>query len=133
MELLLKGRHLRVPEAVRRAAEHKLAKLERIEPRILSLEVELIEEQNPSIPQRCRVEVACRTPRHTFRAEGAAKEFEAALDVVVERLEQQLHHYRGKRRDRLTRGANKLQSAPIDRAGTTEEDEPDLEDYDARS
>ncbi len=92
MELLLKGRHLRVPEAVRRAAEHKLAKLERLEPRVLSFEVELIEEHNPRIAQRRRVEVACHTSRHTFRAEGAAQEFEAALDVVVERLEQQLHH-----------------------------------------
>jgi len=110
MDLVLKGRGIRVTDQVRRTIDHKLAKIERLEPRVLRAEVELMEEHNPRIQGSHRVEVSCDTARQTFRAEGAGPDFESALDQVVDRLERQIASHRGKARDRWTRRANRLQS-----------------------
>ena len=110
MDLVLKGRGLRVTDQVRKTIDHKLAKIARLQPRVLTVEVELIEERNPRIEGNRRVEVSCDTARQTFRAEGAGPDFESALDQVVERLERQISTHRGKAKDRWTRRANRLQS-----------------------
>jgi ribosome-associated translation inhibitor RaiA len=47
MEFVLIGRGERVARRLRQVTEHKLARLERIEPRITRLEVEVIAEKNP--------------------------------------------------------------------------------------
>ena len=83
MDLVLKGRGVRATEQVRRTIDHKLAKIARQEPRVLRVEVELIEERNPRIEGSRRVEVSCETARQTFRAEGAGPDFESALDQVA--------------------------------------------------
>jgi ribosomal subunit interface protein len=101
MDLVLKGRGVRITDKVRHAAEHKLAKLgSRRRPLVQRLEVELIGEQNPRIGQSHRVEVACETPHHTFRATGAGPDVDSALDSVVDRLERQISTYRSKRATR---------------------------------
>ncbi len=107
MEVLLKGRGVRITDAVRRRTEHKFAKLERLDPRLQSVEVELIEERNRRIDGRHRVEVACRGARRSYRAEAAAHDLEAALDEVLDRLERQIATDRGKRRNRVTRGGQR--------------------------
>jgi ribosomal subunit interface protein len=121
MELILKGRGVRVTEQIRRTAERKLAKIERFEPRVVRLKVELIEERNPRIPGT-RVEVACETARQTFRAEGEGPDVDSALDQVIQRLERQISGHRGKLRDRWTRRGNRLQSPRTSHqeAGTSE-------------
>ncbi len=98
MELVVKGRGIRVTDHMRRSAEHKLAKLGRFEPRVARLEVEIIGEHNPRIDGSHRVEIACDTPGRTFRAEAAADDVDTALDIVLERLERQISSYRGKLR-----------------------------------
>jgi ribosomal subunit interface protein len=110
MDLVLKARGVRVTDQVRKTIDHKLAKIGRFEPRVLTVEVELIEERNPRIEASRRVEVSAGTARQTFRAEGAGQDFESALDQVMERLESQISTHRGKARDRWTRRANRLQS-----------------------
>jgi ribosomal subunit interface protein len=100
MELLLKGRGVRVTEQLRRSAERKLSRLARMEPRAVRLEVEVIAERNPRLDGARRVEGALHLPRRTFRAEAEAKDVDGALDVLVERLERQVrdHHERRRRR-----------------------------------
>ncbi len=110
MDLVLKGRGVRITDPVRRTAEHKLSKIERFEPRVVRLEVELIEERNPRIDGSHRVEVTCETARQTFRAQGSGPDVESALDQVIQRLERQISTRRGKLRDRWTRRGNRLQS-----------------------
>ncbi len=110
MDLVLKGRGVRITDQVRRTAEHKLAKIERLEPRLIRMEVELIEERNPRIDGHHRVEVACQAGRRRFRAQGAGPDVESALDQVIERLERQIESRRGKLRGRWTRKGNRLQS-----------------------
>ena len=109
MDLVVKGRGVRVGDDLRRAAERKLGKLERLHRRPARVEVE-VTEASPRIDGGHRVEAAYSTGRRTFRAEGTGRDVEAALDQVAERLERQLVSYRGKLRSRLIRGGNRLQS-----------------------
>jgi putative sigma-54 modulation protein len=99
MDLIVKGRGVRVTEQVKRAAQHKLAKTARLYPRVLRLEVEIIDEGNPRIDGGHRVAIACHTARRVFRAEGSGRDVEAALDQVVERLERQMSEYKDKVRN----------------------------------
>jgi ribosomal subunit interface protein len=110
MDLVLKGRGVRITDQVRRITEHKLAKIERLEPRVTRVEVELIEELDRRSGASHRVEVAADTSRKVFRAEGAGQDVESALDQMIGHLERQISHHRGKLRDRWTRKGNRLQS-----------------------
>ena len=96
MEFVLKGRGDRVAQRLRQVTEHKLSRLERIEPRLARLEVEVIAEKNPRRGGIHRVEAVAAAPRKSFRAHAEAKDVESALDVVAERLERQIrdHHER---------------------------------------
>jgi ribosomal subunit interface protein len=80
MEFVLIGRGERVARRLRQVAEHKLARLERIEPRITRLEVEVIAEKNPRRGGIHRVEAVAAAPRKSFRAHAEAKDVESALD-----------------------------------------------------
>ena len=104
MDVILKGRGVRITEQVRKAAEHKLSKIGRLEPRVRRLEVEFIEERNPRIDGHHRVEVTCDSVRRVFRAHGAGRDINTALDQVVERLEKQISSRRGRLRNRRHAG-----------------------------
>jgi len=108
LDLVLKGRGVRITDQVRRVAEHKLGKLGRIEPRVTRLEVEVIGERNPRIDGSHRVEITCDTLRHVFRAAGSGQDIDSALDQVIAKLERQFSTYRGKLRGRRqgNRGAS---------------------------
>jgi ribosomal subunit interface protein len=110
VELVLKARGLRITDPIRRSTEHKLSKIARLAPDARRLEVEFIEEPNARINGGHRVEVACDTPRRTYRAAGTGPDIEVALDQVVEHLETQLTRHRGKLHDRWTGRSNRLQS-----------------------
>jgi ribosomal subunit interface protein len=122
MDLVLKGRGMRITDQVRRTTERKLGKIERFEPRVVRLEVELIEEHNPRIEGSHRVEVACETARDTFRAEGSGPDVDTALDQVIQHLERRIAGRRGKFRRRWTRRGNRLQSPRTspEEAGTSD-------------
>ncbi len=113
MDLELKGRGARITERIREVAEHKLARLERLEPRVTRLEIEIIHERNPRLAGAHRVEAAFETPRKTYRAVAGASDVESALDVVVEKLERQIRDHREKRRTKLLTGAGRVKSAQV--------------------
>jgi ribosomal subunit interface protein len=117
MDLVLKGRGIRVTEHTRRVVAQKIAKLQRLAPRALRVEVKLIEEANPRQDGRKRAEGSLDTPRRTFRAKAEATEVDAAVDRLVERLERQIRDHRGRRRNRALSGANRLKSARISPEG----------------
>jgi ribosomal subunit interface protein len=108
VDLVLKGRNGRISQNVKVLAEHKLAKLERIDPRVVRVEVELREEHNPRVKGHHKVKVVARTARRSFRASGAGADESAAIDQVVDRLDRQLTRYRSRFRARLLAGAGKL-------------------------
>jgi len=111
MDLVLRGRGTRITDNVRSTAAHKLARLSRMDPRLTRLELEVITEPNPRQGGGKRIEASLQTPRKTFRATAEARDVEAALDQLVERLERQLRDHHGKRRNRMVRRPNRLESA----------------------
>ena len=111
MDLVLKGRGTPITERLREVAQHKLSRLQRMEPKLTRLELEIISEKNPRQGGSYRVEVAADTPRRTFRARADAHDVGTALDVVAERLERQIRDHHEKRRTRLLAGAGRVKSA----------------------
>jgi ribosome-associated translation inhibitor RaiA len=68
MDLTFTGRGLPVTDEVREVASHKLAPLERKEPRTTRIDLEFIGEHYPRLDGVTRVEAALHIPRKTFRA-----------------------------------------------------------------
>jgi ribosomal subunit interface protein len=111
MEFAFKGRSTRVTDQIRQEAEHKLARLARMEPRATLLEIEIAVERNPRLGGTHRVEGALTIPRRTFRAQGAGPDASTALDQLAERLERQVRDHHGRRRARPPGKGNGLESA----------------------
>ena len=112
MDLTFTGRGLAVSDAVRETAEHKMAAIARLEPRVTRIDLEFIAEHHPHLDGTTRVEAAVHVPRKTFRAEAEAADVPTALDRVVDRLERQIRDHHGKRRKRMAR-PDALDSAPL--------------------
>jgi ribosomal subunit interface protein len=91
MEITFKGRHTSVPERFRRHASAKLAKLEKLDQRATRIDVEVSTERNPRQADRSeRVELTIRSRGPAIRAEAAADDRYAALDLAFAKLEGRL-------------------------------------------
>jgi ribosomal subunit interface protein len=112
MDLTFTGRGVGVSDAVRETAEHKLAAISRLEPRVTRIDLEFISEHHPRLDGTTRVEAAVHVPRKTFRAQAEAADVPTALDRLVERLERQIRDNHGRRRKRKAR-PDALDSAPL--------------------
>jgi putative sigma-54 modulation protein len=111
MELTYTGRELQVTDEIRSTAEHKLARLERMEPRTVRVDLEFIAEHHPRLDGVTRIEAAWHIPRKTFRAHAEADDVPSALDLVAEKLERQIRDHHGKRRASLHKAG--LESAHL--------------------
>ena len=112
MELTFTGRGLPITTEVREAAHHKLDRLERLEPRVTTIDLEISSENHPTLDGVKRVEAAMRIPRKTFRAEVEATDVYGGLDGIAEKLERQLRDYHERRRTRLLRPRRSLKTVP---------------------
>ncbi|MDR1447899.1 MAG: ribosome-associated translation inhibitor RaiA [Candidatus Ancillula sp.] len=91
MEIIISGRHTYVPEAFRKTANEKLKKVELFSPKIDSIKVEVSHENNPKLSEvRLRVEITVYGLGPVIRAESAASEAIAALDLAVDKLSERL-------------------------------------------
>jgi ribosomal subunit interface protein len=91
MEITFKGRHTSVPERFRRHATAKLAKLEKLDHNAIRVDVEVSTERNPRQADRSeRVELTIRSRGPAIRAEAAADDRYAALDLAFAKLEGRL-------------------------------------------
>jgi ribosomal subunit interface protein len=111
MQVTVKGKNTDVPERLRARAEHKLAKLQRFDDRILAMDVEFSEERNPRVADPYRVEVTLTTKSGLVRAHASATDPAAAVDRVVDRLQRQVKKLKGRRVDR-TQHADGVKAAP---------------------
>ena len=99
MDIVVKGRHTEVAERFRGHAEEKLAKIGKLDAKVSRIDVEVCEEHNPRLAdQRSRVELTCRTRGPVVRAEAAAGDPYAALDLASARLEARLRKAADRRR-----------------------------------
>ena len=99
MDIIVKGRHTEVPERFRQHVADKLAKIEKLDPKVISVDVECSAERNPRLSDnRERIELTIRSKGPVLRAEAAAQDHYAALDIAVSRLENQLRRAHDRRR-----------------------------------
>ena len=112
MDIVVKGRKTEVPERFRKhvAEKLKLEKIQKLDGKVISLDVEVSKEPNPRQADRCdRVEITLRSRGPVIRAEAAASDPYAALDLAAEKLEARLRRQHDKRR----RGARRIPAAEV--------------------
>lgn len=136
MDIVVKGRKTEVPERFRKhvADKLKLEKIQKLDGKVISLDVEVSKEPNPRQADHCdRVEITLRSRGPVIRAEAAANDPYAALDLAAEKLDARLRKQHDKRNTR--RGARRLTAAEVpdhvpgvatlDSKGEVQHDEPD--------
>jgi ribosomal subunit interface protein len=99
MEVIVRGRHITVPARFRQHAAAKLAKLEKLDQKAVRVDVEVSEERNPrQSDRRERVELTIRSRGPAIRAEAAADDRYAALDLAFAKLESRLRRAADRRK-----------------------------------
>jgi ribosomal subunit interface protein len=99
MEVIVRGRHITVPARFRQHATAKLAKLEKLDQKAVRIDVEVSEERNPrQADRRERVELTIRSRGPAIRAEAAADDRYAALDLAFAKLESRLRRMADRRK-----------------------------------
>lgn len=114
VDIVVKGRKTEVPERFRKhvAEKLKLDKIQKLDAKVISLDVEVSKEPNPRQADRCdRVEITLRSRGPVIRAEAAANDPYAALDLAAEKLEARLRKQHDKRFTR--RGAKRITAAEV--------------------
>ena len=112
MEITFKGRHTSVPERFRRHASAKLAKLEKLDHNAIRIDVEVSTERNPRQADRSeRVELTIRSRGPAVRAEAAADDRYAALDLACAKLEGRLR--KAAERRKVRRGDLTVRSTEV--------------------
>jgi len=100
VDIVVKGRKTEVPERFRKHVvdKLKLEKIQKIDAKAIRLDVEVSKEHNPRQADRSdRVEITLRSRGPVIRAEAAAADPYAALDLATEKLETRLRKQHDKR------------------------------------
>lgn len=106
MEVVVTGRHCEIKEGFRSHASEKLAKLEKHDHRIMRVHVEVDCEPNPRQHDRAvHVELTAFSKGPVIRAEAAADDKMAALDLAVDKMAAQMR--RAADRKRVHRGGKR--------------------------
>ena len=114
MDIVVKGRKTEVPERFRKhvAEKLKLEKIQKLDGKVISLDVEVSKEHNPRQADRSdRVEITLHSRGPVIRAEPAAADPYAALDLATGKLEARLRKQHDKRYTR--RGNGRLSAAEV--------------------
>ncbi|MER6811433.1 ribosome-associated translation inhibitor RaiA [Spirillospora sp. NPDC000708] len=109
MDIIVRGRHTEVNDRFRRHVDSKLAKIERLDQKVIRVDVEVSEERNPRLAdQRERVELTIRSRGPVIRAEAAADDRYGALDLALDKLESRLRRDCGRRKAHGGKGRAKI-------------------------
>ncbi|MYU22444.1 ribosome-associated translation inhibitor RaiA [Streptomyces sp. SID8352] len=114
MDIVVKGRKTEVPERFRKHVAEKLnlEKIQKLDGKVISLDVEVSKEPNPRQADRSdRVEITLRSRGPVIRAEAAASDAYAALDLAAEKLGARLRKQHDKRYSR--RGTRRIPAAEV--------------------
>jgi ribosomal subunit interface protein len=114
MEIIVRGRHLAVPSRFRQHAVAKLTRLEKLDHKVEQIDVEISAERNPrQSDRRERVELTIRSRGPAIRAEAAAEDRYAALDLALAKLEARLRRAGDRRKTRHSEGASVRSPAQV--------------------
>ncbi|WP_402466666.1 ribosome hibernation-promoting factor, HPF/YfiA family [Isoptericola aurantiacus] len=105
MEIIVVGRHTDVTDRFRRHVEDKLGKVTQLAPNARRVDVSVTHEKNPKLSDVSeRVELTVRAKGPVIRAEAAADDRFAALDLAMDKLNERLRRSRDRRKDHRRRG-----------------------------
>jgi ribosomal subunit interface protein len=109
MDVVVKSRHCNVSDQFRSYVDEKITRLEKLNDRVIRVEVEVSAERNRrQHDQASRVEITLRTKGPVVRAEAAAEDKTAAFDLAIDKLMAQLR--RAADRKRVHHGQHAPQS-----------------------
>jgi ribosomal subunit interface protein len=101
VDIIFKGRHTEVLERFRKHATAKLAKIEKLDQRATRIDVQVSAERNPRQAGRKEcVELTVTSRGPAIRAEAAAEDRFAALDMALAKLEGRLRRALDRRKGR---------------------------------
>src|SRR5690606_20873150 len=99
MDIIVKGRHTGVSDRFRDQVTTKLARIERLDNKLIRVDVEVSKERNARVAdQRERVELTIHTRGPAIRAEACADDRFAALDLAMDKLEGRLRRLADRRK-----------------------------------
>src|SRR5262245_7744680 len=126
MNLNIRSHHATIDDDLRAHAERKLARLERLLPRVDEIIVEVEHEETRSAAHRYAVQVTVHSGASILRGEERAADAKAALDRAAEVVSRQARRHGKRLHARHRSGANKEWLAPSEAPGEVEaEREPD--------
>jgi ribosomal subunit interface protein len=109
VDIVVKGRKTEVPERFRKHVTEKLERIQKLDGKVISLDVELSKERNPRQAERSdRVEITLHSKGPVIRAEACASDAYAALDLASAKLDAQLRKAADRRR--MHKGARSAMS-----------------------
>jgi len=127
MDVVVTGRHCEITDRYREHVEEKLARLEKHDHRIIRVQVEVDCEANPRQRDRAvRIELTAFSKGPVIRAEAAAVDKMAALDMALDKMASQMR--RAADRRRVHHGRHAPVSVGQALAGADEEVEPTPDD-----
>ncbi|MFG1703568.1 ribosome hibernation-promoting factor, HPF/YfiA family [Nonomuraea sp. M3C6] len=99
MDIIVKGRHTGVSDRFRDHVTTKLARIERLDNKLIRVDVEVSKERNPRLAgQRERVELTIHSRGPAIRAEASADDRFVALDMALDKLEGRLRRVADRRK-----------------------------------
>jgi len=99
MDVVVTGRHCEITDRYRSHVEEKLARLEKHDHRIMRVQVEVDCEPNPRQRDRAvRIELTAFSKGPVIRAEAAAADKMAALDLSLDKMAAQMRRAADRRR-----------------------------------
>src|SRR3982750_825518 len=99
MDVVVTGRHCEITDRYRSHVEEKLTRLEKHDHRIMRVQVELDCEANPRQRDRAvRIELTAFSRGPVIRAEAAAADKMAALDLALDKMAAQMRRAADRRR-----------------------------------
>ncbi len=100
MKIEVKGRNFAVTDEIRQKIEKRFEKVGKQVSELATLEIELSEERNPSIREKCVAEATLYLKGATLRAKDASESMSHTVNLVADELARQVKRHRDKRRGR---------------------------------
>ena len=100
MRIEVRGRNTEVTEELREAVRKRFARTGRQVSELATLDVELSEERNPAIADRCVAEATLHVKGTTLRAREASPRMLHSIHEIAEDIRRQVKRHRERRRGR---------------------------------
>ncbi len=110
MQIQVVGRHMPVSDSMKQYVEEKVGKVARtIDRDEMRVEVRLHVEKNPEIENRSVAEITAFIGGRVVRAEEAATDMHAAVDMAADKFDRQIRKFKGRLNDRYNGRGHKVQ------------------------